>query len=202
MGGLIIAGSVKFGFQNTTTINMEMKNMKKNDRKTLNIARIGIGIALYVALSMTLKIPIIGNIGLDLGYIVLAVYAYFLGSIPAMIVGSCGCILISLLMNGWFPLGWALGQLFIGFICGAVGEIEEDPKKRLLWMLAASTYANMVGIGYIKTVVECLLYRLPFAAKFYRNIVAACVDACVMVGGVIVAHMLEKNGVAKRLHLN
>lgn len=61
--------------------------MKKNDRKTLNIARIGIGIALYVVLSMTLKIPIVGHIGLDLGYVVLAVYAYLLGCIPAMIVG-------------------------------------------------------------------------------------------------------------------
>lgn len=175
--------------------------MKKNDRKTLKIARIGIGIALYVVLSMTLKIPIVGHIGLDLGYVVLAVYAYLLGCIPAMIVGACGCILVSLLVNGWFPLGWALGNLVIGFLCGLISEISDDGFKGLCNMITAVLYSTVLGIAWIKTGVECLLYRLPFDLKYQKNLIAAWVDAAVMIVGVCTAYALERNGAAERLHL-
>ena len=178
-----------------------MKKMKKNNRKTLDIARIGIGIALYVVLSMSLKIPIIGHIGLDLGYVVLAVYAYLLGCIPAMIVGTCGCILVSLLVNGWFPLGWALGNLVIGFLCGFISELSGDGFQRLCNMITAVLYSTILGIAWIKTGVECLLYRLPFDLKYQKNLIAACVDAIIMIVGVCTAYALERNGAAERLHL-
>lgn len=47
--------------------------MSKNIRR---ICLVGLGIALYVALSMTVKIPLAGHASLGLGYIVFAVYCY------------------------------------------------------------------------------------------------------------------------------
>ena len=95
---------------------------------TKKVAIIGLGIALYVAISMLLKIPIgIGHLALDLGYIVLAVYCYLYGATIGAIVGACGCTLVSLLASGMFPLGWLLGNAFIGCACGrALSQQLED----------------------------------------------------------------------------
>ena len=87
---------------------------------TKKITFTAIGIALYVVLSMSMKIPLIAHISLDSGYIAFALYCYHFGAIPGMIVGGVGCVLISLITTGWFPPGWFLGNLVIGLICGCL----------------------------------------------------------------------------------
>ena len=87
---------------------------------TKKITFTAIGIALYVVLSMSMKIPLIAHISLDLGYIAFALYCYHFGAISGMIVGGVGCVLISLITTGWFPPGWFLGNLVIGLICGCL----------------------------------------------------------------------------------
>lgn len=81
------------------------------------IAMVAMGISLYTVLSMTIKIPLIGHIALDLGYVVLGVFAYCMGAIPGAIIRACGAAIISTL-TGWFAPGWVLGNLLIGFFCG------------------------------------------------------------------------------------
>lgn len=54
---------------------------------TKKISITALGIALYVVLSMTVKIPLIAHISLDLGYIVFAFYCYHFGTVSGMIVG-------------------------------------------------------------------------------------------------------------------
>lgn len=68
--------------------------------KTKDICLTALGIALYVCVSMLIKIPVVGHISLDLGYIVLAVYCYTYGGISGAIVGCCGCFLVSLIASG------------------------------------------------------------------------------------------------------
>lgn len=86
--------------------------------KTKYICVTALGIALYCALSMSMRIPLgIGHIAVDLGYVVLTVYAYNMGSLSAAIVGGCAAAIMSIL-TGWFSLEWVLANAFVGLVCG------------------------------------------------------------------------------------
>lgn len=148
------------------------------------ISLYGIGIALYVALSMTIKIPLAGHASLDLGYIVFAVYCYYFGSIAGMIVGSVGCTFVSLLTSGWFPPGWIIGNMIIGFIVGMVGkEAGASTLKRICVVF----FAVFLGIFCAKTIIECALYSIPLAVKVPKSLIVFLTDAVVMSIGTWVA---------------
>lgn len=55
--------------------------MSKNTKR---ICLTALGIALYCALSLSMKVPLgVGHIVVDLGYVALAVYAFYMGGISA-----------------------------------------------------------------------------------------------------------------------
>lgn len=162
--------------------------------KTKSICITALGIALYVCISMLIKIPVISHISLDLGYIVLAVYCYLYGGIIGAVVGACGCFLVSLLATGWIAVGWPLGNLLIGAVCGIVYKRLKGKKFSLLISMVLTVAAVFIGVGIIKTVVECALYSLPFAVKFAKNLVAFCMDAAVMCAGLVFAGHLPVGG--------
>lgn len=154
--------------------------------KTKNICLTALGIALYVCVSMLLKIPTgIGHLSLDLGYIVLAVYCYIYGGISGAVVGACGCFLVSLITTGWIAIGWPLGNLLIGAVCGMVYSRINGRKFGTLVSLAVTVVAVFIGVGVIKTVVECAIYSLPVGVKFAKNLVAFAMDAAVMCVGLL-----------------
>ena len=157
--------------------------MRKNAR---SICVAGLGVALYVALSFVAKIPLIGHISLDLGYIALAIYAYYFSPVIAAIVGGCGCVLVSLLASGWFPFGWLLGNIAIGIICG-----KEYSRGDLLSRLIVTILAVLFGVAIVKTVVECLLFSIPLMTKLPKNAIAAAVDAIAMVLGLLLAPKIK-----------
>lgn len=158
-----------------------MKNVKK-------ISFVGLGIALYFVLSMMIKIPLISHIQTDLGYIAFGVYCTLFGWIGC-IVGIVGCLLESLIISGWIPTGWMLGQLFIGLTCGIILTKTKtlSKPKRISIAIITVIISMFIGIGLIKTVVECKLYGIPFAIKFTKNCVACVADIIPMVFGVILA---------------
>ena len=81
--------------------------------KTKKIITLAILTALYVALSAMMKIPFIGNISLDLGYIVFAV-AIMLFGYSGVLVGVLGCSIESLLFSAYgFSISWATGNLIV-----------------------------------------------------------------------------------------
>lgn len=155
---------------------------------TRKIALTALGIALYVCLSMTVKIPLIAHISLDFGYIVLAVYCYHFGPISGAIVGGCGCVLVSLITSGWFPPGWLIGNVLIGVICGLSYEHDKPIKNMVI-----SIFMVIIGIFWIKTVVECTMYNIPYEVKTVSNGVAAITDSIVMCIGVFIAPKIPIN---------
>lgn len=158
--------------------------MKTNTKKLCLTA---MGVALYVAVSMMVKIPLLtGHLALDLGYVVLAVYAFQLGAIPAAIVGGAGCCLVSMLTSGWFPPGWILGNIFVGLTVGVIAY-----RNRPIAATVASVPATFIGIGIIKTAVECWLYAIPWEVKFAKNMIAFVADAIVVVFGCVLAMALQ-----------
>lgn len=162
--------------------------------KTKYITTTAIGIALYVALSMTAKIPLIGHISLDLGYIVLAVYCYHFGAVSGAIVGAMGCMLVSMITTGMFPIGWMVGNLVIGLNCGL--WLHDDCNGRHIGKVLLMAWCCVwvfAGIFGLKTVIECYLYDIPFFVKLPKNAVAAVIDSIVMCIGVLIAPKIKLN---------
>lgn len=152
---------------------------------TKSIALIAMGIALYAVLSMTVKIPLVGHIAVDLGYIVLGVYCYCFGWLPGTIVGGAGAAIISTL-TGWFAPGWMLGNALIGFICGKF--YTANMKRNVVLTIVAV----FLGIAGVKTVVDCALYQTPFALKLYRDCIASISDSLFMIVGLFLAPRFKK----------
>ena len=152
-----------------------MNNVKK-------IALLGIGIALYFVLGMAVKIPLISHIQTDLGYIVFGIFLYLLGPV-ACVVGVVGCLFESLLVSGWIPIGWMVGQFIIGIICG----ISYKKIKSLPINIIITVIAVFIGVGIIKTGIECVLYTIPLLVKFPKNVVAFIADTIPMIIGLLIA---------------
>lgn len=75
---------------------------------TQRIALLAVGIALFVALSMCLQVPVFENYYLCLGYVVMAVYCYSFGTVSGTIAGTLGVVLYCLVINGLRGMpGWA-----------------------------------------------------------------------------------------------
>lgn len=152
-----------------------MTNIKK-------ITFTAIGIAMYVVVSMFLKIPMIGHISLDLGYIVLAFYCMMFGPISAALVGCCGSFLVTLITSGWISISWPLGNLLIGAICAVTYKPDKPGRNLIITILAV--FAGILGI---KTAIECPLYGIPLLVKIPKNLVAAIADSITMCIGALLA---------------
>lgn len=159
-----------------------------NKLHTIDICKIGIGIALYFVFSSFVKIPLIGHIQTDMGYIVFGIYCVTFGPLGA-IVGSIGCLIESIIYSGFVPIGWILGQAFIGITCGyMIQKFLKVVKCRYIYILtiAITIVSVVIGIGIIKTAVECCLYSIPVGIKLVKNLVATVADIPPMILGEII----------------
>lgn len=151
--------------------------------KTKKIITLAILTALYVALSALMKIPFIGNISLDLGYIAFVV-ALMSFKYAGIAVGVLGCALESLLFSAYgFSISWAVGNLIVGFIF-ALGVSKNNYNKGLYMLFAF--IGCLLGIGVVKTGIECVLYNIPLLVKIPKNMVAMAVDTITMCIGILI----------------
>lgn len=169
--------------------------MKNNVKR---ICYLAMGIALWVVFASVLKIPLIGHIQTDLGYIVFGVYCVLFGW-QAAIVGVCGCMLESLLFSAWFPEGWMIGNLFIGI---SVGTILKKFKANKIMAFIIVSISVFIGIGIIKTIIEWAIYQMPFSVKFTKDVIATVADIIPMYIGVLLGNMLKnkKYGIIQNLN--
>ena len=80
-----------------------------------------LGIALFVVLTLCLQVPVFENYYLCLGYIVMAVYLYFVGGGSGILVGTMGVIIYCVITGGMRGMpGWALGNAVIGLLCAPI----------------------------------------------------------------------------------
>lgn len=154
---------------------------------TKRITCLGVGIALYTVLGMSVNIPLIGHIQTDLGYVAFGAFLYLFGW-SATIIGIIGCLFESLIVSGWIPIGWMAGQLAIGLICGIVYKRSDNKIVHIL----TTILAVFIGIGLIKTVIECSLYGIPFEVKFAKDMVAFVADVIPMLIGLFIGYRLDK----------
>ena len=161
--------------------------MSKIDIKTKKIALLGIGIALYVVLGFMVKIPLISHIQTDLGYIAFGCLLYLVGW-QACVVGIAGCLFESLIFSGWIPIGWMVGQLIIGIICGLVYTKTRNTVLHVI----ATVIAVFIGIALVKTMIECTLYGIPLMIKLPKNLIAFIADTIPMLIGYFIAKRLPE----------
>lgn len=149
--------------------------------KTKKIITLAMLTALYVALSALMKIPFIGNISLDLGYIAFVV-ALMSFKYAGIAVGVLGCALESLLFSAYgFSISWAVGNLVVGlFFAWFISKSDYNQFRYMFGVLVAC----VLGILLVKTGIECRLYNIPTAIKVPKNLVACLVDTITMWLGI------------------
>ena len=162
---------------------------------TKNIAMNGIGIAMFVVLSLCLQVLVFENYYLCLGYVVMAVYCYSVGIVSGTIVGTLGTILYCILINGFRGMpGWALGNIVIGLIIGYAFKIGKEMKNTLLEMIISVIgicIATVLGIGFVKSGVECILYAQPFLVRMTSNGAACIADVIMLIVSLPVCKLLD-----------
>ena len=156
---------------------------------TKKVTYLGIGVALYVLLGCVMNIPLLANSHLqtDLGYVAFGAYCCVFGWM-GVFVGAIGCVLESILVSGWFPAGWLIGQIFIGLSCGVIYKRESNKIVHIL----VTVLAVFIGIALIKTIIECALFGIPFEVKFAKNFIAFIADTIPMIIGLILGYRLRK----------
>ncbi len=163
---------------------------------TQRITLLAVGIALFVALSMCLQVPVFENYYLCLGYAVMAVYCYSFGTINGTIAGTLGVVLYCVVINGLRGMpGWALGNIVIGICLGmtfrTTKKMHNLPVKTVL-NVAAILVGTALGILGVKSVTESILYGQMFAVRVGKNVYAFVADVVVLIISLPICMTLDK----------
>ncbi len=162
---------------------------------TQRISLLAVGIALFVALSMCLQVPVFENYYLCLGYVVMAVYCYSFGTLAGTVVGVFGVILYCLVISGLRGMpGWALGNVAIGLGLGTAfagtRSVKSAPARYGL-RIAAIVLSTAVGILGIKSLVDSIIRSQPFLVRVGMNIYAFVADAAVLILSLPICEKLD-----------
>ena len=155
----------------------------------------GIGIALFVALTLCLQVPIFENYYFCLGYVVMAVYCYSIGITSGTIVGVIGVILYCLIISGLRGMpGWVLGNIVIGVISGFAFKYSKNIENKFLKYLIciiAIIFSTFLGILICKSFLECVIYAQPFIFRVANNIYAFIADIIVLIFSIPFCEILD-----------
>lgn len=170
--------------------------------KTKDITFIAVGLALFVALSMCLRVPVFENYYLCLGYIVMTMYIWCFKWYEGAIIGCLGvvlyCIIGSLGFNG-MP-GWAVENIVIGLIVGVGLKFVQKIKNKTIQVVVTAviaTVATFIGIELVKSLIDSFVVGQPFAVRFAKNMTSFISDAFVIVVSLPICALVEKQ--ARRL---
>ena len=151
---------------------------------TKKLTLLAVGIALFVALSLCLQVPVFENYYLCLGYVVMAVYSYSFGTLAGTVVGVFGVVLYCLVISGLRGMpGWALGNFVIGLALGACYRMTRGMQSKALRVaiqIVVIVAATALGILVVKSVTEQILYAQPFAVRAGKNFTAFVADAVML----------------------
>ncbi len=168
---------------------------------TRRLCVMAVGIALFVALSVCLQVPVFENYYLCLGYVAMAVYCWSFGAADGTVVGVLGVALYCLVINGLRGMpGWALGNLVIGPVLGAVfarTRRMESAAARFGLNAAAVVLSVTVGILGVKSAVESLLYTQPFLLRVGKNFYAWAADVFMLLVSLPLCASLD--GAARKI---
>jgi len=178
-----------------------MFERKVNWMTTKKLCINAMGIALFVVLALCVQVPVFENYYLCLGYVAMALYTYYFGTVSGTLVGTVGVLLYCLLTSGLRGMpGWILGNAVIGILCGITAGYAK--KQKSMWvkqvlLAVVVVFSTAIGILVVKSLTEVLLYSLPFLLRVANNIYAFMADVIVLVIGFEICITGEK--VLKRM---
>ncbi len=153
--------------------------MKNTHRLTL----ISILTALYVVLSAFMRIPLIGNIKLDLGYVVFAIALIRLDLSGTIWVGCLSVAIESLLFGvHGFSVAWTIANFFIALLA-------KNNKNYFVGCLIGC----VIGLVGAKTIIEWFIFKTAISIKLANNAVACLADYLCLVIGYFVDKKLPKS---------
>ena len=162
-----------------------------------DIAFLAIGIALFIVLSMCLRVPVFENYYLCLGYVVMTLYIWCYKWYEGAVIGFLGvilyCIVGGLGFNG-MP-GWSVGNIVIGLIIGICLKHIKKIKNRTLQVIItaiAAVAATFVGIELVKSFIDSFIVSQPFIIRFGKNMSSFIADSFVIVMSLPICSILEK----------
>lgn len=161
-------------------------------------------IALGIVLSAFLQFRLIGDIKIDLSYIVIVVICYLYGGIVGGISAGLIAGLESLLLSNYgFSISWTSANVIIGLMTGLMISHNPINKPKVLDIhgliishnsirrkvlkhilnISVMTISCAIGLLLVKTIIECNLYDIPFEVKIVKNAVAFGADlTCMIIG--------------------
>lgn len=170
-------------------------SMKK--MKTEKICILGILTALFVALSMVLRVPVFQNFYLCLGYIAMYMAMCLYHVTGGVVVGTLGTTIYCLLISGLRGLpGWIIGNIAISVIVGLWMILTQPLVHDVKWSLITVgiiTMATAVGMLVFKPITEVLLYAQPMWARVTTNFPAFITDTVVLCISIPLYRILEPN---------
>ena len=150
--------------------------MNQNIKK---LCTVSVLTALGVVLSAFLQIPIFSNIKIDLSYIVIIVICYLYGAV----IGGFSAMTIAMLESALFTslgfsISWSLANLFLGLVIGLAFSLSKNEVNIVKHSINIISIIIAVAIAmlFIKTIIECKLYEIPFNIKIAKNAVAFGID--------------------------
>lgn len=160
------------------------------------ICIVGMGIALFVVLTLCLQVPVFENYYLCLGYVAMAVYCCSIGTVEGTLVGVLGVVLYCLIISGLRGMpGWAAGNIVIGLALGTLFRFTRDREASApltavsCGVIVAACAAGILGV---KSAVEWLLYAQPFALRVAKNIYAFWADAFVLIVSLPICRIIDR----------
>ena len=168
---------------------------KKASSAIKHITLGGIGIALFVVLSLCLQVPVFENYYLCLGYISMAVYCYSIGTLSGTAISTLGIIVYCFIINGLRGMpGWAIGNIAIGLVAGSAFSVARKISNkwlRRIVCLIAVVVGTAIGILGIKSGVESFLYAQPIVVRMAKNIYAFVADIFVLMFSLPLCEILD-----------
>lgn len=163
--------------------------------KVMNITITGVGVALFVVLSLCIQFPVFENYYLCLGYVAMTVFCYSVGTLSGTMVGTLGVILYCVLINGLRGMpGWALGNLVLGIIMGITFKLVKKINKPVIEIIISGivvVIATAFAMLVVKSIVECGLYAQPFWLRATKNIYAFIADSFIIIFSIPIARIVE-----------
>lgn len=164
--------------------------------KLQKLCNTALGIALFVVLSLCIRVPVFENYYICLGYVVMAVYCYSFGTASGTLVGILGVVLYCVLTSGLRGMpGWASGNLVIGIVLGVTFRITKRIKNSsagLIIDFVAIVVAVAIGILGVKSIVEAAIYTQPFLLRVTKNSYAFIADVVTLIVSLPICVTMDK----------
>lgn len=173
--------------------------MEKKLSVTQKITVYGLGAALFVVVGCALPIPIPNTTAhIDLGYAIMAIFAYLFGPVAGLLVGGVGRFLEDMVLFGSIGSpGWLIASICVGFLTGLIAKLRNKPLNSFVYTMVlvfGVLIINAVFLVAFAPFISSLWNGVPYIAKLPSGVSAFITNSIAMLAiGFPVAKILEKN---------